>query len=257
MYGLIEHTTGMSKEEASSVAKELKRLRESAEPKPTIREMADALGIPHTSYAYYEDGFKKQFLPVEIAFKIADVLSGRGIKRSEVMALAGVVENPRALKEDAHRSRAAVSHGFAEEIPAPFEMGRDMPVLGHGSCGDDGLFEWNGETIDMVRRPPRLRGIADAYALYVAGESMSPWREEHELVYVHPKAPVRVGDYVVVQLKATGADETPSAYIKKLVKKTGTSITLLQYNPRKEKVIPLKAIKDIHKIVDWSELMGI
>lgn len=136
-------------------------------------------------------------------------------------------------------------------------MPRDVPVYGSASCGEDGLFELNGQTLDYVRRPPRLSGIKDAYALYVDGDSMAPWREHGDVVYVHPHQPPKINDYVVVQLKPTEPGEAPVAYIKRLLRQTATELRLLQFNPRKEISIKTSRVGTIHKIVDWSELMGV
>jgi phage repressor protein C with HTH and peptisase S24 domain len=136
-------------------------------------------------------------------------------------------------------------------------MPRDLPILGCGACGEGGLFDFNGQTLDFARRPARLAGIKDAYALYVSGESMAPWREHGDLVYVHPHQPVKIGDYVVVQMMPTSSAGTIGAYIKKLLRRTASEVQLLQFNPREELKIPTKRIGAIHRIVDWSELMGI
>lgn len=71
----------------------------------------------------------------------------------------------------------------------PLAMPQDVPILGGASCGDDGLFELNGQTLGYARRPPKLMGVKDIYALYVTGTSMVPWREPRSLVYVHPHQP--------------------------------------------------------------------
>jgi phage repressor protein C with HTH and peptisase S24 domain len=144
----------------------------------------------------------------------------------------------------------------SSELPSPQEMPRDVPVLGIASCGPDGNFVFEGGgPIDFVRRPPRIRGLVNVYALYVQGESMSPWREEGELVYVHERQPVQVGDFVVVQVRD---EEHPnSAYIKKLLRRNEREVRLLQYNPRKEISIPAKRIVAIHRILNWSELLGV
>lgn len=136
-------------------------------------------------------------------------------------------------------------------------MPRDMPVIGSARCGEDGLFELNGQTLDYVRRPPRLSGITDAYALYVDGDSMAPWREHGDVVYVHPHQPAKINDYVVVQLKAARPGDPQPAYIKRLLRQTPAELRLLQFNPRKEISIKASRVATIHKIVDWSELMGI
>jgi len=50
------------------------------------------MGVPKSSYAFYEDGkkFKKDFLPVDKARTLATIFSEHGIDREEVIALAGV-----------------------------------------------------------------------------------------------------------------------------------------------------------------------
>lgn len=134
---------------------------------------------------------------------------------------------------------------------------RDVPILGGAACGEDGLFELNGQTLDHARRPPRLIGVPGIYALYVHGDSMSPWREPSHLVYVHPGQPIKVGDYVVVQMEPDDEGALPAAYIKKLVRRTSDKLVLAQFNPREEKTLPMRKVRAIHRIMDWSELMEI
>lgn len=153
--------------------------------------------------------------------------------------------------------RAAPAPGLTEhEINIP-NMPRDVPILGGGLCGEDGLFELNGQTLDHARRPPRLAGVKDAYALFVHGDSMSPWREPGQLVYVHPHQPVNVSDYVVVQLHSEGPGHAPAAYIKKLVRRSASTLRLTQFNPREDLSIATARVKAIHRVIDWSELMGL
>lgn len=75
-----------------SVNARLKSLRERAEPRLTVRAMAELLGMPASSYAAYETElkFKKPIIPLDLAKRIADVLEPRGVLRSEVLSLAGV-----------------------------------------------------------------------------------------------------------------------------------------------------------------------
>jgi len=138
------------------------------------------------------------------------------------------------------------------------QMRSDVPVLGLASCGEDGLFELNGQILDMVRRPPRLVGAKNVYALYVDGESMSPWREPGQLVYVHPDMPAKIGDYVVVEMEPEKKGDTVRrAYIKRLVRRTSEKLILAQYNPPEEKTLPAKRVRAVHRVIDWSELLGI
>lgn len=76
----------------TSVAPRLKALRLTARPALSLRSAAEKLGLGHSSYGFYEsaNSYKKPFLPLELARKIAVVFAEHGIDPSDVMALAGL-----------------------------------------------------------------------------------------------------------------------------------------------------------------------
>lgn len=148
--------------------------------------------------------------------------------------------------------------GPRERVISPVTMPKDVPVHGVAACGEDGEFELNtGNPIDFVRRPERIAGSRDAYALYVVGSSMSPWREEGQVVYVAPHQPPKIGDYVVVQLRPTKGGENPRAFIKRLVRRNEREVVVEQFKPAKTRSFPAKSVANVHRIIDWSELLGI
>ncbi|GEB88614.1 MAG: XRE family transcriptional regulator [Zymomonas mobilis subsp. pomaceae] len=67
-------------------------LRKAADPPITIRALAEALGMPPSSYAFYEDmnRFKKNYLPIELSRKLATVLMRHNIDPADVFILAGL-----------------------------------------------------------------------------------------------------------------------------------------------------------------------
>jgi hypothetical protein len=136
-------------------------------------------------------------------------------------------------------------------------MPRDMPVLGAAQCGDDGEFEFNSGPIDYVKRPPRLYGIREAYALYVVGNSMWPWAKSGTPVYVHPGQPYQIEDFVVVQMRPQKAGEAPRAFIKQLIAVNSKTITLQQFEPKRTLAFQRKDIQAIHRVVPWGELYGV
>lgn len=75
-----------------SPALKLKELRNRAEPRITVRAMAEALDMPPSTYAAYEDPnkFKKILLPFDFAKRVAAILEPRGVSKADVMALAGL-----------------------------------------------------------------------------------------------------------------------------------------------------------------------
>src|SRR5690606_31610516 len=96
-----------------------------------------------------------------------------------------------------------------------------------------GDFELNGDVVDFARRPPGIGQLRDVFALYVVGESMTPWRQPGDLVYCTRSRHPRPGDYVVVELKAEEG-EAQAALLKRLVGLRGQRLVLEQYHPREE-----------------------
>lgn len=83
------------------IATKLKELRNEAQPKVSVRKMADLLGVPASTYAAYEDPkkFKKAALPLQLTLKIAHILANRGVQTTAVLELAGltdeIIDRPR------------------------------------------------------------------------------------------------------------------------------------------------------------------
>ncbi len=77
--------------DTSAAARDLKRLRERSGL--SVREVAAAIDRPASTYASYEDKYRKPYLPLELAKQLEAVLVGRGepaITSNDVLALAGV-----------------------------------------------------------------------------------------------------------------------------------------------------------------------
>lgn len=128
-----------------------------------------------------------------------------------------------------------------------------LKVLGMGEGGQDGWAPFNGQEVETIARPDNLRGVAGAYAVYVKGDSMAPRYEPGEIVHVHPGKPVLRGSYVLVQRNNPADESQPLAIIKRLVRQSGSKVTLGQLNPKKEFDVPAGDIVSIHKIVGSSE----
>lgn len=155
-----------------------------------------------------------------------------------------------------------------EAVPAPDaplppyrrEMPKDVPVYGTVVGGDGQQtfdFELNGNVVDHVRRPPRIFGRADVFAVYVTGESMSPWRKPGQLVYVESAKQARAGDYVLVELTPRDGDSVRPALVKELVAVTPTKVRLSQHNPPKVFDIDRRTVLRILRVMDWDELLGV
>lgn len=145
-------------------------------------------------------------------------------------------------------------------VPAPNGVGlpRDMPVLGTAAGSEDGngSFQLTTDVIDYVRRPAGLAGAKDAYALYVEGESMAPRFEPGDLVFIHPHRKPQPGDYVIIQQADTVSGEL-RAFIKRLVKITGTTIRVTQFNPEATLDFIIRPGTRVHKVITDGELYGV
>jgi SOS-response transcriptional repressor LexA len=224
--------------EVSQAARRLKMLRERAGL--SMRAVSEALGWTLTRYQHYEDRFRRNYLPIELANQLADLFAQRGIPRSDVEALAGIGltashEPPGAAAGPIH-------------LP-PSTAERDLPVMGtvEGGAGMGVMFTNEGEAKEYITRPPSLARVSNAFALYVHGESMEPRYFANEVLYVNPNRPVTKGCFVAVE--TTGGQ----ALIKQFVSRSDDLLVLAQFNPRKEIRLPMAEIKWMHRIVGSGE----
>ncbi len=211
----------------------------------TQAEVASHLGIERQAVTAWETG--KNDPTTENLIRVAELLG-----KSVAELTGGKVS---ILQPEA---RAPVVEFGDAYYPAPTgDLPKNVPVLGLAVGGEDADFYWNGETIDLVKRPVSLANAKGVYALYLAGESMSPKYEEGELVYVNPSRHPQIGDYVIVELHPAEGERSGAGFVKRLVKRTSTTIVTLQFNPEKEIVFQLSEVRALHRIVPWTELMGI
>jgi SOS-response transcriptional repressor LexA len=110
------------------------------------------------------------------------------------------------------------------------------------------------EVLDNVARPASLARDNEAYALTIVGDSMWPRFRPGRRVVVSPRAPVSIGDDVVVQLRGTQGDEeyrerVALVLIKELVKRTATHYELRQFNPDVTFQVPIERVVKMHRVV--------
>ena len=132
----------------------------------------------------------------------------------------------------------------------------DVPIYGVAVGGSDGDFRFNGQVVDYVRRPPGIANLRNVYALWILGDSMSPWNKNGDLIYVSPARPPTAGEYAVIQMHDVADGEPGIAMVKLLLGKTPTQLKLAQHNPAREFNLPLAKVKLIHKVLSLRELLG-
>lgn len=160
---------------------------------------------------------------------------------------------------DEKTAYASTPNAIPASIPMPnaAELPKDIPVLGTvaGSNLQNGAFQLSSDAVDYVRRPPALAFTRDVYALYVQGDSMSPKYEAGELIFINPHRPVQVGDYVVIQ-EPVGDDHVIQSFVKRLVKRTATTVTVEQLNPHVELHFKRSPALVLHHVMTTAELFG-
>lgn len=207
-----------------------------------ITELAKAIGVSQPAVSQWEIGITAP-------------------NRKKVAKLAQILRVPVSwllTDEDAPQQNAGASAAPAS-APAPAAIAAlpiDVPVLGVAVGGSDGDFRLNGQVVDYVRRPPGIASLRNVYALWLVGDSMSPWNKDGDLIYVSPARPPVVGDHVVIQLQDTADGEPGLAMVKLLIGKTPTQLKLGQYNPTREFNLALAKVKAVHKVLSLRELLG-
>ena len=224
-----------------------------AEIGETLKSASEKLGRNHA----YLQQFVQRGTPARLPEDV----------RRDLAALLGVAEDALRGEAPPRRREAARSEprpaGLGEpprSDPLPprnaalgtaVRLGR-IPLYGQAVGGTDGQFPLNGSLITEVAAPPSLASVAGAYAVMVVGTSMEPRYFAGEAVFVNPRMPVRVGDFVVAQI-AADEGEPPLAYVKRYVGQNDKSIRLEQLNPSKKLTFAADRLVSIHRIVMSGE----
>lgn len=200
---------------------------------------------PESTYSAHEAG--RRTIGLDDAEKYASKL-GLG---SAVWIMFGRPEDePKNLPVPVKspRSRPAVASNISAPFSAPELSKRKIPVYGVAVGGDDGRMKFNGERLDMVGCPPQLEDVRDAYAVYVAGDSMHPSFKSGHIAWVNPHLTAKTGDDVIVQLHAEDG-EAPEGFIKELVRRTSSVLVVKQYNPAMEIKFAANEVLSVHVVV--------
>lgn len=141
------------------------------------------------------------------------------------------------------------------ELPAIPVLGSAIAMHSFDPERDIELTELSvHEVLGRIARPASLAGDGEAYAVTVVGDSMWPRFRPGRRVVVSPKAPVSIGDDVIVQLRGTEGegdhrDRVTLVLIKELVKRNSSFVELRQFNPDTTFKVETERVAHIHKVV--------
>lgn len=126
---------------------------------------------------------------------------------------------------------------------------KDLPLYSAAEgSGGLGTMILSFDPIDHLARPEILRHIPGAYSMYVVGESMEPAFERGDKLLVNPIAVQRAGNDVVL-FRGKRALGTTDCMVKRLVRVTGTTWVVKQYNPPETFELPRNEWADCHVVM--------
>ena len=198
----------------------------------TMSDLSLQVGKNH---AYFQQFIKRGIparLPEEVRGRVAQILK----------------VDERDLKIAGSKILAPVTASNAR-IGAGVRIATWIPVYGHAVGGKDGEFILNGNQVTEVLAPASLSTVADAYAVYVVGDSMEPRYFAGETVFINPRLPVSRGTFVVAQIAGGGDDNVPHAYVKRFVSQDAKRLRLEQFNPKKVLDFPASKVVSVHRII--------
>ena len=127
-------------------------------------------------------------------------------------------------------------------------MHTTIPVYGQAMGGKHGEFVLNGNKVADILAPASLQGVTNAYAVYIAGNSMEERYFAGEVAFVHPGLPVKRGDFVVAQI-ADEEGSPPLAFVKRFISFDDRRLRLQQLNPKKFLEFPRRLVVSVHLIL--------
>ncbi len=209
----------------------------------SMQALADRAGTSAPQINKLEKGERK--LTVDWMIRLGAALR---IDPKELMVVEGASAAPIEGGSAAPRPHELPTslRAAAVEFGAP-----DLPIRGRAQGGPNGvlMLPTEAQPVDWTYRPPQLRGVSDAFAIFAYDDSMHPMYKHGQTLWVHPHLPVKPGDGVLIVKRS---DE---AIIKELVRRTASETILRQYQPRHEEfALPQPEIRAIYRIVGALDL---
>jgi transcriptional regulator with XRE-family HTH domain len=228
-------------------------LRDARERKDlTQQQVADALGVTRSAVNQWESGETRPK-----GQRLADLARILSLDGDAVLGISNVRNqtDPRASQDMQARTVKRIDPAIS--VPQAHGMPRDLPVRGKVSGGPGGFRMGNGDVVtDWVRRPPRITGRPDVFALYVGDGTMSPRHESGALIIVETARPPSVGDDVVIELKPKHARDEPQAMLRRLVAPITDTIQLRQFSPPADISFPLDRVAFVLRVMTMGDLFG-
>lgn len=197
--------------------------------------LADLIGVGQSDIAKLENGVLA--LKVDRLAKLARALDVDPRELADIEPMASIRRNNvLSLNEDATPFKPA---GDVDLGPA------DLPIYGiaRGGSGDF-LLPTEAPPVDWTFRPPLLKGVRDAFAVFVRGDSMRPMFRPGQALWIHPHLPLVQDEGVLI------VRQDDLALIKEFIRSTADEIVVREYQPApREFSIPHAEIRHAYRII--------
>jgi phage repressor protein C with HTH and peptisase S24 domain len=198
----------------------------------SAQKAAEALGVPASTYRAHENGGRPigedDALRYGKAFGVHGEWLWSGI--GDMVDKSAKLPSPNAVLQPTYERK----------------LSRKLHVKGRAHGSEGGITMIDDLVVDEVECLPSLENVTEAYAVYVAGDSMEPRYYAGEVAYIHPLRPPRRGDFVVVQVIVEGSI---TGYLKRYVGWREGELVVEQLNPPREITFPAPVVKDVHLVV--------
>ncbi|WP_057464330.1 XRE family transcriptional regulator [Pseudovibrio sp. POLY-S9] len=219
----------------------------------TATDAAKAFGWPRDSYTSNENGNRsitqKKAETYASAFNVSPSWLLFGTEKDQpTQSKHKPQKNQETTFREAPHSQADENIRSNASQPRPISIiSGVLPVYGTTSGDTDGFIL--EQPLDTIPAPSQLMHVPEAYAVYVSGDTMSPRMEEGEAVFVNPRKPAKVGDYVVIQIRD---EEAVRCYVKRYEGREAGYRLLAQLNPPEQIKFHESDVVAMHRIVAVS-----
>lgn len=219
------------------------------------QELAEAVGVGVPQISRIESG--KVDVPVSRLMQIATALNCplADLMTFEEYASFSALPKPNVVPV---KMEGASEERMREDLPI-FGTALGAPKVVEGEAIEQTMLN-TGDIVQYVKRPVILNGRADAYGLYVQGQSMEPVHMEGDFALAETKRPAKVGDDVVVYLRPRSEEDDGArarcVLLKRLVRRTSTYIELEQFNPAVSFRLDAEEVLRIDRVLRLADLIG-
>jgi|tagenome__1003787_1003787.scaffolds.fasta_scaffold20962792_5 SOS-response transcriptional repressor LexA len=190
----------------------------------SLKDASLAIGKSHSYLQHFIKLGKPRRLPPDVRQRLARFLN---VPEEEL-------RDPAVEAGETKASRSYAS-------PVVSTLSGDIPVLSRPSL--DGMVVDRMDISECVSRPDYLRGVSEAFAVYMMDDTMEPRFYRGELLYCHPTRPTVRGDSVVIEFNDL------TAIVRELVSIDSKTISVKQVNRSVEETITRMRIEGIYRIM--------